>query len=386
MPPLFDQHFFFDPAGDLGVFLKQVPARPAVCLLADGQDHPVQLLAVRNLRAALQRRLGESAAEEPKTKRLDYRALVRQVHWQRVGGDFEADLVYLEAARRLFPDTYPEMTGVRLPWWVRVDPGAEFPRYVKTTDPCGQGGLIFGPLQEKQGAARLIEQVEDLFDLCRYHHILVQAPRGKACAYKEMGKCPAPCDGSIPMESYRRMMAQSAEMLTDLPAFIARQEERMRQAAAELRFEAAAQAKSLLERAGALGRGPFRHVRPLERFCFLTLQPAPEARGRAVQLFLIVLGQIHVPLALLDYPADPLPLIELLRQSAADLDSIPLDPSGVERMALVAHHLFAARRAAGAPWIPLADLSPAKLRAAWRQVQKQPAPAGEDAAESWREG
>ena len=39
-------------------------------------------------------------------------------------------------------------------------------------------GVVLGPLPDKDAAGRMIETVIDCFDLCRYHHILVQAPHG----------------------------------------------------------------------------------------------------------------------------------------------------------------------------------------------------------------
>src|SRR5690349_4673713 len=63
IPTLFDRHASFDPAGDFEAFVKEVPARWVVYLLADGDDRPVQLLCVRNLRYSLKRRLGPEEAE-----------------------------------------------------------------------------------------------------------------------------------------------------------------------------------------------------------------------------------------------------------------------------------------------------------------------------------
>ena len=47
---------------------------------------------------------------------------------------FEADWLYYEAARALFPQTYRGMAGFRPAWFLHVNPDAAFPRYTKTTD------------------------------------------------------------------------------------------------------------------------------------------------------------------------------------------------------------------------------------------------------------
>src|SRR3954465_2692538 len=91
----------FDPAGDFEAFLKTVPARWVVYLLTDEADRPVQLLCVKNLRNSLKRRLGVEEGPTP-SKRVNYRELVRRVHWIRVNNSLESDWLYLEAARACF--------------------------------------------------------------------------------------------------------------------------------------------------------------------------------------------------------------------------------------------------------------------------------------------
>ena len=65
---------------------------------------------------------------------MNYREIVRTIAWQRVDSAFEADVVYLEAARQHFPQTYQGMIGMRPAWFLHVNPEAEFPRYTRTTD------------------------------------------------------------------------------------------------------------------------------------------------------------------------------------------------------------------------------------------------------------
>src|SRR5438067_8306856 len=160
----------FDPAADFEPFRKLVPARWAVYLLADADDRPVQLLCVKNLRYSLKRRLGTDVDLGP-SKRVNYRDLVRRIHWRRVDSAFEADWIYYEAARRLFPQTYQGMVGFRPAWFIHVNPDANFPRYVKTIDLSPRPGRLFGPVEDKHAAARLIQIVDDAFDLCRYYNV-----------------------------------------------------------------------------------------------------------------------------------------------------------------------------------------------------------------------
>src|SRR5437868_8323087 len=100
LPPFnFDREIAFDPAAsDFDAFLKEVPAKWVVYLMADEIGRPVQLLCVKNLRYSLKRRLGGEDEAVGLSRRVNYREIVRRVSWKRVDSSFEADFVYLEAA------------------------------------------------------------------------------------------------------------------------------------------------------------------------------------------------------------------------------------------------------------------------------------------------
>ncbi len=374
---IFDCRQDFDADGDFEAFLKQVPARWVVYLFADRDDNPVQLLCVKNLRASLKRRLGGQEALEP-TRRVNYRDVVRRVYWHRVDSALEADWIYLEAARRVFPKNYQAMIGFRPAWFVHINPDAPFPRYLKTTDFGKKNGTFFGPLEDKSSATRLIELLEDTFDLCRYYNILTQAPQGKACAYKEMGKCPAPCDGSIPMTQYRLMIAQSLQTLLSPQDFIDDQTRQMRQAASELRFEAAGRIKAKTDAIGQLGKGSFRHARKLADFAFLALRPGP--RAGTAKAFLATPGRIEELVGLIAEPATPDELLHLARSMADQHRDACVDEIGAQRIGLVSHHLFSPRQTPGS-FLPLSGADAQAVVRAYRELQKQPEPETEPEAE-----
>ena len=365
---ILDRQIPFDPAADFDAFLRLVPAKWVVYLFADAQDQPLQLLCVKNLRYSLKRRLGGETITL--TKRIDYREIVRKIHWRRVDSAFEADWVYHDVARQIFPNSYQGMVGFRPAWFIHVDPQGQFPRYVKTIQLTEGKGIYVGPVEDKHAAARLIELVEDAFDLCRYYNILLEAPHGRACAYKEMGKCPAPCDGSISMQQYRRMIDWSAATLADPREMIHQQNDRMKQAAAELRFETAAKIKAFIEQLSQIGKGAFRHARPLRDFAYITLQPGPTA-GSA-KLFLILPGLIEEIADILSEPARPSELLRTIFTLAEELSQFPLDTPAVERIGIVAHHLSSPKRSQGV-FIPLSDLpdpTGKPLREAYRTVAR----------------
>jgi excinuclease UvrABC nuclease subunit len=372
-PLPFDHQLFFDPSSDFESFLKQVPAKWVVYLLADERDAPVQLLCVKNLRYSLKRRLGDGESAGP-SKRVNYRELVRRIHYRRVDSVFEADWLYYEAARRVFPESYRGMVGFRPAWFIHVNDDANFPRYIKTIDLTIRAGVLIGPVEDKNAAARLIQLVEDCFDLCRYYNILVESPNANACAYKEMGKCPAPCDGSISMPQYRRLIEISAKVLVDSSDYIREQTRRMKQAAASLQFETAAKIKQYIDQLSQLGKGPFRHVGKLVDFQFVSFQRGP--RPSTAKIFLITPGEIDQLLCVIDEQFKPAEIMRAALTIAAEHHA-PLDQTGVERIGIVAHHLFSAKNTHGV-FLPLNQLDERAIAKAFRDLQKQAVPVEAD--------
>ena len=368
---MFDQSLPFDPAGSVEALAGGVPAAWCVYLLRGEGDVPLQLLCVKNLRASLRRRLGDDATAEP-SRRIDYRALVRRVSWTRVDSDFEQDYVYLEAARRLFPQTYAAVLGFRPAWFVEVDPAATHPRFVRTSEPGG--GRVFGPLAEKGPAQKLAHAVEELFDLCRDPAALAAAPAGP-CQWRQMGKCVGPCDGGVDLASYRALVAHAADTLGDLDRAVVDAQVRMRHAAASQEYEAAAGIKAFGDKLAGLRDGALRHVRRLEEFRFLAVLPGRPAGS--VKLVAVRPGEVAPVCCLVDATKkkDVEPAVRLALAALREGEERPvtLDAAGRERVSLVTHHLFPSRKVPGV-FLHADEVSaPALVKAArevWKPVKR----------------
>ncbi len=365
-PPL-DDLIDFDSSSDIESLALRVPARWVVYLFADKQDRAIQLLCVKNLRASLRRRLGPESDVEP-SKRVDYRQLVRRVYWTRVDSEFEADLLYLRTVRELFPAGYAKLVALRPAWFVEVDCDARFPRYSRTDAPGSTSGEVFGPLEDKATATRLIERLEDWFDLCRYHNILQQAPHGKACAYKEMGRCPAPCDGSVSMEQYRQLVRLSAKTLADPDDYIRAQQARMQQAASSLQFEAAGRIKAYIASLSQLTTPVFRNIRRFEDLRFVTLQHGPSRR--AAKVFLVTPTEVRPIACLLDKPSPGSGIVQAALAAASRVEAF--DIGARETFGIVARHLFAEKQAG--IWIPIDKLDESSLAKAYGEIRKDKSP------------
>jgi excinuclease UvrABC nuclease subunit len=354
--PWHDGQLDLDPAQPLEASLKAVPAKWAVYLMSDADDRPVQILCVKNLRASLKRRLSETVETAP-SKKVDYRQLVRRVRWKRVDNVLESDLAFLDVAREVFPDSWQKIVTRRSVWWIHVDLAEPHPRWRVSDNPHCDCGQAFGPIQEKGQAQRLVEKLEDLFDLCRYHNVLAQSPQGVPCAYKDMGKCPAPCDGSVSMQQYRSLVEWSLHTLTDPVDEIDLQTDRMRTAASEMKFETAGKIKAFIDGIKSMAVGEWRFVRPAGKFEFVSVQPGP-AKGQA-KVFQITIDRCAEAFGLI---AEPSMLPEILTEPANEkLDA--------DRLGLIASHLFSTKT--GGVFMPKSQATRTSIAAAYRTLKKQ---------------
>ena len=355
---MFDEQWVLDGPPD-DAALTRAPARRGVLGMLADDDHPICLLTAADMRSRLRNRLREPAQDE-RSRRADLRAVTRKVVWKRTFSHFETDLRYLELARALWPRKYTAQVSWRPAWFVHVDAEAPVPRFARTREPQSPPGRAFGPFLNARSADRFIDAAQDAFDLCRRYECLRQAPHGRPCTYAQIGRCRSPCDGTISMEDYRRLVARAVdfvagsrhELVDDLTS-------RMRQAAEALEFERAEACKERLGRLREFDRPDYAHVAALGSFRYVIVQPGGSVRKAMV--FLIDLGEV-VHCGAVDYPPVETQLAKALK--AMPSRCAPQERLGqAERlvMGLVSRYLFSGPERRGLILRWGADMTPAGL-------------------------
>lgn len=341
------------PGIDVEAWRLKTPGRAGCFLLESETGEPVLLATMANVRGALVHRLGPGSDQDAPRK-VDYRAIVRRVRWRDVFSRFEGSWVYLQTARRLFPQTYRKLIKRWRCGWLGIDMNQAHPQWQVADRPHGPHSTCFGPIAEPAAGRRCVQMLEDLFDLCRYHAILMQAPNGAACAYKEMGKCPAPCDGTVTMDHYRAQLQASIDFVCrGAESWRDQTRDKMQAAAKALNFEMANRYKAALKRSQEADAPPLWKMQPLDHFRWVTIQPGSR-KGRA-RVWLIHGGTIHA--------CDEIDVKTRTEQAARlaarvremrDQPLAPIDAAGAERMGLIAWHLYNDTRGPG-QWLHMND-------------------------------
>lgn len=369
-----------------------MPDRPGVFAFEDDDGGTLALAITQSLRRLIRSKLETEPRADGPSRKIDYRAIVRKVRAMTVGSRFEAEWAYLQLARSRIPTTYASLLDHWRGWFVHVDPEADFPRWTKTcrpfasiprvtgaTEATGMAGCYFGPMPDKHSAGQYIEMIEDAFDLCRFYHILTDAPDAKACVYKEMGRCPAPCDGTITMDEYRKTILSAAEFAkTPYPEWCAAIERDIKIASQDQDYEAAAFAQTLLERTRLAGRPAYGLVATIEQFRFLGLFTSE--RKQYGRVFLILGGWIE-PLADIPLAADSRAIEELIEavHSRAEARPLALTHNASENIGLVCRGLFRPKsERKNGEWLGLDNgLDEKRLAKALQRLSRQKTPENE---------
>lgn len=284
--------------------LRQLPNSPAVYLLCDAQGRSVLLATAQALRAVVASRLQTPSPEGPPAPaaapqasaqvgrpargraRVDLAEIVRELRWRSVCCGLEARWWYYRLARQLYPREYPRMVSFGPAWFLHVDWNAPIPELGVTQQIWAIPGEFAGPWPAQAACQQALEVLWDLFDLCRYPEQVRRAPSGRRCSYADMGRCDAPCDGSVPLASYvARTRAAWQFACGAVDEWLAGARERMQAAAAGLAFERAALLRQQIALAERWRERWLGRVRPDHGLHWLLVLPVARRRARKLLAF-----------------------------------------------------------------------------------------------------
>jgi excinuclease UvrABC nuclease subunit len=198
-----------DDLARLDTAIEALPNNPAVFTLWPRDGDPYL-----SKTALLRRRLLRLLKDREKPSRLlNLRHTVRRIEYRLTGSAFESSLVLYEQARRHLPERYLELLKLRMPPYVKVVLGNEFPRSHITTHLTRGTGLYFGPFRSRASAEKFEAQFLDLFQMRRCQEDLLPSPEHPGCIYGEMGMCLRPCQEVVGAGEYSHEVARVVDFL-----------------------------------------------------------------------------------------------------------------------------------------------------------------------------
>ena len=134
---------------------------------------------------------------------------------------------------------------------VRIDLNDPFPMMQVVRQVKNDGAHYFGPYSSASAIRETLKEIYRIFPL-RHSSIERCSKRGRPCLFHQIGQCSAPCHGKISQSDYRKLVDGVIQLLEGRESEVIIQlQRRMSQAAADMRFEAAAR---LRDQIGAIER------------------------------------------------------------------------------------------------------------------------------------
>ena len=123
---------------------------------------------------------------------------------------------------------------------VRIDVADPFPMMQVVRQVKNDGAQYFGPYSSASAIRETLKEIYRIFPL-RHSSIERCRKRGRPCLFHQIGQCSAPCHGKITQSDYRKLVTGVIQLLEGRESEVVNQlQQRMEQAAEDLRFEDAA--------------------------------------------------------------------------------------------------------------------------------------------------
>ena len=225
-----------------------IPTSPGCYLWRDDRDRVVYVGKAKDLRARLNSYFGAWEHIAQRTRSMLEAAA--SVEWIVVDNEVEALHLEYNLIQRYRPRHNVKYTDDKSYPYLAVTVQDDVPRVMSRRNPRQDGTRHFGPYAHAGAMRDTLDLLLKVYPVrsCskgvydRHHR------QGRPCLLAHIGRCAAPCVGRVGVEEHR-------DLVEDLMAFLAGDtrdtlegfEARMRSAAAELNFEAAARLRDQLD-------------------------------------------------------------------------------------------------------------------------------------------
>lgn len=236
------------------------PKKPGVYVISDARGGTLYVGKARFLRDRLRQWFGPAPKHSPWAERMVQ--LAARVEYVVTDSEVEALILeqnFIKQHKPLFnikladDKTYPYLKVTVEQPFPTLKIVRELPKQAKYHDPKKKAvlaagkGRFFGPYASAGSMRRTIRIIQELFQIATCNRVLDGTRRGSPCLLYHIGRCMAPCTGTVSAKEYREAVNQAIRFLEGKQdKVIADLERQMRQASDALEFERAARLRDKL--------------------------------------------------------------------------------------------------------------------------------------------
>jgi DNA polymerase III subunit epsilon len=298
------------------------PRAAGVYRFLDERGEVLYVGKATDLRARLRTYFGQ----DPRRKVVDLVRETAAVTWELTPTLLEAEVTEVRAIHAHQPRYNRRSRQPQRAVHLAVT-SERFPRLSLVRRPGRAHARTLGPLPSRRAADVLVEALHEHLPLrtCTVRFRLAQDH--PACVLKDLGRCGAPCDGTQTEAAYAEVVARLHRTLDDPSDLLEGLRTRMRDLAAEGRFERAGEVRHRLHTAART----LDHHRRLSALSEVEHLVAARTVGEVTEIAVVRHGRL-VGTARSDAPADDAALVAASPAPTLDLDD---DPHDLEERGLV---------------------------------------------------
>ncbi len=229
--------------------LDNLPTTPGVYQFKDEKNVVIYVGKAKNLKNRVKSYFNHQKYDSPKT-----RVLVEKVcDLEMIITDTEVEALVLEnnLIKELKPRYNINLKDDKSFPYIRVT-NEPFPQIYSTRNVIRDGSRYFGPFTDVKNMRASLRMINKLFKIrsCKYYldDDVIRNKKIKLCLDYHIKKCDGPCEGLISQADYNSVVDSVVKLLKGKSAeLIHDYQQKMKAAAAEMKFEAAAQFRDKIE-------------------------------------------------------------------------------------------------------------------------------------------
>ena len=223
--------------------LPDVPDCPGVYQMRDGRGRALYVGKAKVLSRRVSSYFNAIEAHTPRIRQLVSK--LRGIEWFQTDTELEALLLESRLIRELDPPFNRAQRRTTPRPFLRISSDHNFPKIVANVFPKNDGAEYYGPLRSRGEAQAILEVIERIFPIrtCSDREFTI----GKRCLRADIGRCLAPCEGSVSTAAYAEQMDRVRRFLHgEVEHVTERLQLEMEESSKALAFEDAAHTRDIL--------------------------------------------------------------------------------------------------------------------------------------------
>lgn len=216
--------------------LKKLPEKPGVYLMHDKDDNIIYV----GKAVVLKNRVRQYFRKNNKTPRIEKMvSLIDYFEYIVVGSEDEALILECNLIKKYRPKFNVLLKDDKTYPYIKIDIKSDYPGVFMTRRLQNDGAKYFGPYPNVSAAKEMVSFIKEKFKIRQCKNFRNQ---DRACLNYHIKKCPAPCQGYISKEDYRKQIDQ-IDMLLDgkVDSIVKSLESEMNELSEKMEFEKAAE-------------------------------------------------------------------------------------------------------------------------------------------------